>query len=111
MDQVRYMIKDAAKLVEVESHVLRYWEEVVPSIAPLKNIAGHRVYTQRHLEIILRMKYLIYTKGFTIEGARNQILNESQYYAENSETLRQISILKQELGDLYLSLQKRISNE
>ncbi|MCI5524111.1 MAG: MerR family transcriptional regulator [Treponema sp.] len=107
----QYSIGQVEKISGIKAHVLRYWEEVVPSIAPLKNIAGHRVYTQRHLEIILRMKYLIYTKGFTIEGARNQILNESQYYAENSETLRQISILKQELGDLYLSLQKRISNE
>lgn len=107
----QYSIGQVEKISGIKAHVLRYWEEVVPSIAPLKNIAGHRVYTQRHLEIILRMKYLIYTKGFTIEGARNQILNESQYYAENSETLHQISILKQELGDLYLSLQKRISNE
>ena len=107
----QYSSGQVEKISGIKAHVLRYWEEVVPSIAPLKNIAGHRVYTQRHLEIILRMKYLIYTKGFTIEGARNQILNESQYYAENSETLRQISILKQELGDLYLSLQKRISNE
>ena len=106
-----YSIGQVEKISGIKAHVLRYWEEVVPSIAPLKNIAGHRVYTQRHLEIILRMKYLIYTKGFTDEGARNQILNESQYYAENSETLRQISILKQELGDLYLSPQKRISNE
>ena len=91
----QYSIGQVEKISGIKAHVLRYWEEVVPSIAPLKNIAGHRVYTQRHLEIILRMKYLIYTKGFTIEGARNQILNESQYYAENSETLRQISILKQ----------------
>ena len=107
----QYSIGQVEKISGIKAHVLRYWEEVVRSIARLRNIAGHRVYTQRHLEIILRMKYLIYTKGFTIEGARNQILNESQYYAENSETLRQISILKQELGDLYLSLQKRISNE
>ena len=107
----QYSIGQIEKITGVKTHVLRYWEEVVPSITPRKDLSGRRVYSLKDLETILRLKYLICTKKFTIEGARNQILNESQYYAENSETLRQISILKQELGDLYLSLQKRISNE
>ena len=45
MDRVRYMISDAAGLVNVESHVLRYWEEELELDIP-RNELGHRYYTQ-----------------------------------------------------------------
>lgn len=69
----QYSIGQIEKISGVKSHVLRYWEEVIPSITPKKEMSGRRIYSQKDLEIILRLKYLIYTKKFTIEGAKNQI--------------------------------------
>ena len=97
-----FTIGQIEKLTGIKAHVLRYWEEVVPAISPLKTDGGHRIYSQRHLEIIMRMKYLIQTRGFTIEGARNQIIAESDAYTQNRDALQTIQELKRELSELYL---------
>ena len=55
-----YSIGEIEELSGVKSHILRYWEEVIPSFAPRKDLGGRRVYTQRDLDLVLRLKYLIY---------------------------------------------------
>ena len=48
MEEVRYMISDAANLLHVESHVLRYWEEELELEVP-RNEMGHRYYTEENI--------------------------------------------------------------
>ena len=79
----QYSIGQIEKISGVKSHVLRYWEEVIPSITPKKEMSGRRIYSQKDLEIILRLKYLIYTKKFTIEGAKNQIIQDAENIEKN----------------------------
>ncbi|MCR5218542.1 MerR family transcriptional regulator [Treponema sp.] len=107
----QFTIGQVEKLTGIKAHVLRYWEEVVPAIAPKKTVSGRRVYTQRHLDIILRMKYLIHKKGLSIEGARNRILQESARFSENASSLERIHLIRKELADLYLRLQETKINE
>lgn len=57
MEQVRYMISDAANIVAVESHVLRYWEDELELAVP-RNEMGHRYYTQENVDQFLRIKQL-----------------------------------------------------
>ena len=57
MEQARYLISDAAKKVEVESHVLRYWEEEL-EIPIKRNELGHRYYTQDDVECFREIKSL-----------------------------------------------------
>ena len=57
MEQVRYLISDAAKKVEVESHVLRYWEEEL-EIPIKRNELGHRYYTQEDVDRFREIKNL-----------------------------------------------------
>ena len=57
MDRVRYMISDAAGLVNVESHVLRYWEEELELDIP-RNELGHRYYTKENIEQFLKGKQI-----------------------------------------------------
>ena len=64
----QYSIGDVEEISGIKAHVLRYWEEVIPSIRPRKDLGGRRVYSQRDLEVIFRLKYLISEKKFTIEG-------------------------------------------
>lgn len=99
-----YTIGQVERLTGIKPHVLRYWEEVIPSIAPKKDSGGRRVYSQHDVEVIHRLKYLIYTRGFTVEGARKQLIVEAESYGENFETLQQIQDLRETLGQLYLQL-------
>ena len=72
-----FSIGEVEELTGIKSHILRYWEEVIPSLAPKKDIGGRRSYSSRDLQIIFRLKYLIQEKKFTIEGARNQLIEDA----------------------------------
>ncbi len=98
----QYSIGDVEKLTGIKPHILRYWEELLPFISPKKDSGGRRVYSQRDVDTILRLKYLIYEKKFTIEGAEKQILDEVDLREKNSEILMQINDVREQLHSLYL---------
>ena len=75
MKEKRYFISDAAKELEVESHVLRYWEEELNLEIP-RNEMGHRYYREEELEMLKCVKELK-ERGFQLKTIR-QILNELQ---------------------------------
>ena len=58
----QYTIGEVEELTGIKSHILRYWEDIIPSLAPKKNIGGRRVYSSRNVQILLRLNYLINTK-------------------------------------------------
>jgi len=103
---VTYTIGEVEELSGVKANILRYWESVIPGFAPRKDLGGRRVYTERDLEIILRLKYLIYERKFTIEGARNEILRESQAWERQAEAMNAIREIRSELTKIYLQLKK-----
>ena len=55
MEKVRYMISDAAAAVDVETHVLRYWEDELGLDVP-RNELGHRYYTRDNIKQFLRIR-------------------------------------------------------
>ncbi len=73
-----FRIGEVAGLVGVEPHVLRYWEREFRSIRPTKSARGQRVYSRRDVENLLRVRELLYTQGFTIAGARKQLLRPAR---------------------------------
>ena len=72
----RFPIRDVCKFLGVKPYVLRYWEQEIPLISPKKDLGGRRQYTWSDLEVLFRLRYLLYEKGYTVAGARNQIWNE-----------------------------------
>jgi DNA-binding transcriptional MerR regulator len=68
-----YRIGEVSQIVGVEPHVLRYWESEFRSIRPQKSRKGQRVYSRRDVDKLLRVKDLLYTHRFTIEGARRRL--------------------------------------
>ena len=72
-NKLYYKIGEVCEITGIEAHVLRYWESEFPVLHPLKNSAGQRVYRQKDIELVLRIKRLLYQDGFTIAGAKRQI--------------------------------------
>ncbi|MBP3772186.1 MAG: MerR family transcriptional regulator [Treponema sp.] len=101
-----YSIGEVEELTGIKQNILRYWETVIPGFAPRKDLGGRRVYTERDFEIVLRLKHLIYERKFTIEGARKEILHESQAYENNAEAMNAIRELRTELTQLYFEIKK-----
>jgi DNA-binding transcriptional MerR regulator len=82
-----YRIGEVCRIVGVEAYVLRYWETEFPSLAPRKNKAGQRTYRPKDIELLLTIRRLLYEDGFTIAGARKQLLRGPKAEAE-PETAR-----------------------
>ena len=101
-----FSIGEVEELSGVKAHILRYWESVIPGFAPRKDIGGRRVYTDRDLDLVLRLKHLIYEKKFTIEGARSQLLAEMTSYDTHAAVLDEIRRLRSELTQLYVTVRK-----
>ena len=68
-----YKIGEVCKIADVQPYVLRYWETEFPALAPNKSGGGQRLYTQHEIDIILRIKQLLYSEGFTIAGAKKKL--------------------------------------
>lgn len=68
-----YKIGEVSRITGIETYVLRYWESEFPLLSPKKNSGGQRVYQQKDIDIILRIKKMLYEEGFTISGARKKL--------------------------------------
>jgi len=68
-----YKIGEVCKIADVQPYVLRYWETEFPSLAPNKSGGGQRLYNRREIDVILRIKQLLYSEGFTIAGAKKKL--------------------------------------
>jgi len=77
-DKLYFKIGEVSGLLGVEPHVLRYWESEFTGLSPKKSGTGHRLYRRKDVEILLRIKHLLYEKRFTIEGARQALQAEAK---------------------------------
>src|SRR5271166_3642695 len=77
-DKLYFRIGEVAGLLSVEPYVLRYWETEFPSLAPKKSGTGHRLYRRKDVELLLKIKHLLYEKRFTIDGARQYLQAEAK---------------------------------
>ena len=68
-----YRIGEACKQLDIQPYVLRYWETEFPVLSPRKSKAGQRVYSEEELQLILRIKQLLYEEGYTIAGAKKKL--------------------------------------
>jgi DNA-binding transcriptional MerR regulator len=71
-----FKIGEVCKIADVQPYVLRYWETEFPALAPNKSGGGQRLYSQREIDTILRIKQLLYSEGFTIAGAKKKLEGE-----------------------------------
>ena len=77
-DKLYYRIGEVEALTEVPAYVLRYWESEFRLLRPKKNPAGQRLYRRRDLDLVLRIKTLLYDERLTLEGAKKRLVTESR---------------------------------
>jgi DNA-binding transcriptional MerR regulator len=95
-----YKIGEVCKIAEVQPYVLRYWETEFPPLAPNKSGGGQRLYTRREIDIILRIKQLLYSEGFTIAGAKKKLDIEMTSPAAASDPQISTPAKDKALGDM-----------
>ena len=72
-DKIYFKIGEVSEIVGVEPYVLRYWETEFELLKPSKAPSRHRLYKKKDVELLLEIKRLLYSEGFTIEGARKRL--------------------------------------
>ena len=71
-----YTIGDVSELTKVKPHVLRYWESHFKILRPARRYSGHRKYTQREVDLINKIRYLVIDRRYTIAGAKREIYRQ-----------------------------------
>ena len=71
-----FTIGEASKICDVKAHVLRYWESEFKELEPIKRKGNRRYYQQKDIILVLQIKDLLQNRGFTIDGAKNMIMNK-----------------------------------
>jgi DNA-binding transcriptional MerR regulator len=77
-EKLFFRIGEVCELIRVQPHVLRYWETEFPMLAPQKNRAGQRVYRRKDVEMVMRIRDLLYEEKFTIAGAKRKLASETR---------------------------------
>src|SRR5437899_12936340 len=77
-DKLYFRIGEVSGLVGVEPYVLRYWETEFPSVGPKKSGTGHRMYRRKEVELLLKIKHLLYEKKYTLEGTPLHLQSQSR---------------------------------
>lgn len=68
-----FAIGEVSDLCDVKPHVLRYWEQEFPQLKPVKRRGNRRYYQQDDVQMVRRIRSLLYEQGFTIGGARQRL--------------------------------------
>lgn len=100
-EKIFFSISEVAQIVKVKPHVLRYWETEFINLKPEKSEAGQRRYRQKDLDLIQKIKSLLYDKKYTISGAKEVLKKES--VAANIEIEKNVIDMywiKQELNEM-----------
>jgi DNA-binding transcriptional MerR regulator len=71
-----YQIREVSEAEGIKPHVLRYWESEFPQLRPEKGSTGQRIYREKDLTLIRRIKKLLYEDKFTIAGAKRRLVGE-----------------------------------
>ncbi|HET7877084.1 MAG TPA: MerR family transcriptional regulator [Methylomirabilota bacterium] len=77
-DKLYYRIGEVEAITAIPAYVLRYWESEFKLLRPKKNPAGQRLYRKRDLDLVLRIKHLLYDERLTLEGAKKRLRGEGR---------------------------------
>lgn len=97
-DKLYFGIGEVAKLCDIKPHVLRYWEEEFPQLEPTKRRGNRRFYQRKDVLLVRNIRELLYLQGFTIEGAKAQLLSNKK--ESSTDTLALLKKLAKDLEDV-----------
>ncbi len=86
-----FRIGEVSRLTGIKAFVLRYWEQEIPALQPVKTPTGHRLYRREDIETVLEIKRLLYDEGFTLAGARKH-LSEARPESAPAQQNSQLSL-------------------
>lgn len=115
-DKLYFKIGEVAKLANVPTHVLRYWESEFKGIKPKRANSKQRLYRREDVELILSIQNLLHDQGYTIAGARKLLetgadipssVPQESTKDPGKNAIRKLAEIKEELQQLKLFILKK----
>jgi DNA-binding transcriptional MerR regulator len=104
-EKIYYSISEVSRLTGIKPFVLRFWEKEFPTLKPKKNRAGNRSYQQKDIQMVNRIKHLLYEERHTIAGARDKLKSikknaKSEADTKNAQVKSLLKDVKKELQEM-----------
>ena len=76
-------ISEVSNEINIPAHVLRFWETKFPKINPLKRSGNRRYYRPEDVKLIIKIKNLLYDKGYTVKGVQKLLKEKDNTISNN----------------------------
>ena len=99
-EKILSSIREVAKMFQVNTSLLRYWEKEFDSIQPLKTEKGTRQYQEEDIEAIRLVYHLVKEKGLTLAGAKQKLKENKESVIHVEEIVHRLKSIRSELLNL-----------
>lgn len=106
-DKIYFKIGEVAEIVGVEPYVLRYWETEFAALKPSKSRSQQRLYRKRDVELLLRIKKLLYEDMYTIAGAKKQLARAGE---KSSSPQMSLQLTEKRDSELLQKVEKELTD-
>ncbi len=100
VEKLYYSIGEVAKMFDVNTSLIRFWEKEFDIIKPKKNKKGNRLFTQKDIDNFHIIYHLVKEKGMTLKGAKKKMKENKDDTEHNFEIVRSLEQIKEMLTDL-----------
>ena len=100
IEKIYYSIGEVAEMFNVAPSLIRFWESEFELIQPKKNRKGNRQFTKEDIENVRTIYHLVKEKGFTLQGAKEMLRNDSQAVRDKMEMISSLKRVRQFLTEV-----------
>lgn len=104
VEKLYYTIGEVAKMFDVNTSLIRFWEKEFEIIQPKKNKKGNRLFTKTDVENLRVIFHLVKERGYTLQGAKDKLKDNKDDISDNVEVIAKLENLKSFLLELKASL-------
>lgn len=95
-----YSIGEVAKMFEVKTSLIRFWEKEFDILKPRKNKKGNRLFTQKDVDNLKVIYHLVKERGYTLEGAKKKLRENKDDTIQNEEIVERLKDIRAFLVEL-----------
>ncbi|MDD2412733.1 MAG: MerR family transcriptional regulator [Bacteroidales bacterium] len=100
LDKLYYSIGEVAKMFDVNTSLIRFWEKEFDIIKPQKNKKGNRMFTQKDVDNFHLIFNLVKEQGYTLQGAKEKLSISGDKYEKNIEIIKRLKKVRSFLMEL-----------
>jgi DNA-binding transcriptional MerR regulator len=100
IEKLYYSIGEVAEIFNVAPSLIRFWESEFDIIKPKKNRKGNRQFTKEDIDNVRTIYHLVKEKGFTLQGAKEMLRNDSQAVKDKMEMIESLRSVRNFLTEL-----------